>query len=110
MTNNQIVFTVLCFLAALSLVMMAPAFAQSQGSQCARHDQVVAAITGEKYNETRRAMATTTVATGTNLVEVFASKAGTWTVIVSTPTGLSCIVASGESWEELPPEIEGKNS
>ena len=33
------------------------------------------------------------------LLEVVASKDGSWTIIVTTPNGLSCGVASGESWQ-----------
>ena len=38
-----------------------------------------------------------------NLVEVFASKAGTWTILFTTPQGKTCIIAAGSSWEDLPP-------
>lgn len=35
------------------------------------------------------------------VLEVFASKNGSWTFLVTMPNGLSCIVASGQSWESL---------
>jgi hypothetical protein len=42
------------------------------------------------------------------LMQVFASKAGeTWTVVLTTPRGLSCIVAEGRRWENLPRQQEG---
>lgn len=37
-----------------------------------------------------------------NLVELFVSKAGTWTMLVTHPSGMSCIVAAGQSWEQFP--------
>lgn len=38
-----------------------------------------------------------------NLLQVYASdERGTWTVVSTTPNGLSCIVAAGKSWESLP--------
>ncbi len=38
-----------------------------------------------------------------NLLQVYASMdKGTWTVVSTTPAGLSCIVAAGRSWESLP--------
>ena len=38
-----------------------------------------------------------------NLIQVFVSaETGTWTIISTAPTGVSCIVAAGESWEILP--------
>ena len=33
------------------------------------------------------------------LLEVVASRDGSWTIIVTTPNGMSCGVASGMSWE-----------
>jgi len=36
------------------------------------------------------------------LLEILTSKKGSWTVIVTRPDGTSCVVAAGESWEELP--------
>ena len=36
------------------------------------------------------------------MIEVFASPNGSWTIIMTQPSGLSCLVASGESWEDLP--------
>lgn len=38
-----------------------------------------------------------------NMLQVYASEEkGTWTVVSTTPTGMSCIVATGEGWERLP--------
>lgn len=36
-----------------------------------------------------------------NLVEVFSSKDGdTWTIVVTRPDGVSCVLAEGEAWTE----------
>lgn len=38
-----------------------------------------------------------------NLLQVYTSEnKGTWTVVSTTPAGLSCIVAAGKRWESLP--------
>ena len=41
------------------------------------------------------------------LVEVLTDgKGGTWTIIVTTPQGMSCLVAAGEGWrsmQQVPP-------
>ncbi len=39
---------------------------------------------------------------GKAMLELFVSEAGSWTVVVSEPNGRSCIMASGESWQQLP--------
>ena len=43
-----------------------------------------------------------------SLMQVYASRTGeTWTVVLTTPTGVSCIVAEGTRWEDLPRQAEG---
>lgn len=39
---------------------------------------------------------------GKQMFELFVSENGTWTVVVSQPRGLSCVLASGESWQHVP--------
>ena len=39
-----------------------------------------------------------------NLLEVFTSKAGTWTIMVTTPQGKSCIIAAGDGWQNYAPK------
>ena len=42
------------------------------------------------------------------LVEILASKKGSWTIIVTRPSGVACVVSTGESWERLKgPSEEG---
>ncbi len=35
------------------------------------------------------------------VIEVFASENGSWTFLLTLPDGLTCVVASGRSWESL---------
>jgi len=37
-----------------------------------------------------------------SVLEVLASKTGSWTILVTQPSGLLCVVASGEAWENFP--------
>jgi hypothetical protein len=38
-----------------------------------------------------------------NLLQVYSSEEkGTWTVVSTTPGGVSCIIAAGKRWESLP--------
>lgn len=32
------------------------------------------------------------------MIEVFASEKGSWTILITMPTGVSCLMATGESW------------
>jgi hypothetical protein len=36
------------------------------------------------------------------MVEVFASQEGHFTILATRPDGLSCLIASGENWQETP--------
>jgi hypothetical protein len=35
------------------------------------------------------------------LLELFASSNGSWTILLSAPTGKSCMIATGEAWHAL---------
>ena len=55
---------------------------------------------GSKYDEAPVAFG---MQSNGNLLQVYASEdKGTWTVVSTTPTGMSCIVAAGRRWESLP--------
>ena len=90
----------------LSLAMLAlPVVAQAQGPQCAKRDQVVDLL-ATKYGETRQGMG---VADNSTVMEVFASDAtGTWTITVSSPDGMMCLVASGQGYEKMADELPAK--
>ena len=43
------------------------------------------------------------IANNGGVIEVFASdELGTWTIIITMPTGLSCMIAAGQDWEDRP--------
>jgi hypothetical protein len=66
--------------------------------QCGPRAEVIAQL-ADRFGETRRAIG---LASNNAVVEVFAaSRTGTWTIIATLPEGLSCLVASGESYEPL---------
>ncbi len=73
------------------------AMAQAQ-PQCNERDNVLELLS-KKYQETPIAAGVTN--TG-GLVEVLTDhKSGTWTIIVTTPQGMSCLVAAGEGWRNM---------
>ena len=84
-------------LAALVAAFSLPASAQHQ---CNTRESVMALL-ANRYRESPVAVGVTN--TG-GLVEVLASKDGsTWTIIVTTPQGMSCLVAAGEGWRSIAP-------
>jgi len=42
------------------------------------------------------------VITSGAVIEVLTSPRGTWTIIVTTADGVTCALASGNSWQEVP--------
>ncbi|MDP6604107.1 MAG: hypothetical protein QGG17_07940 [Rhodospirillales bacterium] len=42
------------------------------------------------------------------VLEVFASqRTNTWSIVITTPTGVSCLVSEGQSWESMPQLVDG---
>ncbi len=81
-------------LAFATLVFLAPD-SRAQESLCLDREKLAQALDG-RYSEKP-------VAAGLNsagkLLEVFASGDGaSWTMIVTTPEGVSCVIATGEQW------------
>jgi hypothetical protein len=70
--------------------------------------QIVLERLATKYGETRQS-----IGLGANnaVVEMFAStETGTWTITVTTPEGLTCLVASGQSFETLAEALPAKGN
>ena len=73
------------------------AFGQTRNRNCAPRTAVVERL-ASGYGETRQS-----IGLGANnaVVEVFASEeTGTWTITVTSPQGVTCLVASGQAFEE----------
>lgn len=76
--------------------------ALAQGANCGDHDAIVERLAA-RYGEARQ-----NVGLNQNdaLVEIFASpETGTWTILVTMPTGMSCLVAAGQNWQVVEAEI-----
>ena len=45
------------------------------------------------------------------VVEILTSPKGvTWTIIITMPNGMSCLVAAGKNWEEMPQKAAFRGS
>ena len=91
-------------LAAVSLVSIA-GIAEA-APQCGNHDKIVDVL-GNKFKETRRVMG---VVNAKAVMEIFMSPQGTWTIVITDTSGLSCITASGEEWQDVPVAVAGLES
>lgn len=99
---------ILALLAITALVILT-GFAAKAAPQCDTRE-VVTALLAETYGETRRMVG---IAGEAAVMEVYASDAtGTWSITMSLPDGIMCLMASGSSFEAvtegLPPSgIDG---
>lgn len=65
-----------------------------QDTNCAPREKVVARL-AERFGEARQSRG---LSSGQALVELFASpETGTWTIVVTRPDGLTCLLAAGHS-------------
>jgi hypothetical protein len=75
--------------------------------QCAPRAAVVERL-AESYGETRQSVG---IASNNAMIEVFASAdTGSWTILVTVPTGISCLLASGMSFEAVEDVLPAKGS
>ena len=90
---------------ALGVAVTLAGRAHAEGS-CAAHEQVVARL-GQAYGETMRSVG---LSANGLIVETFASEAGTWTIILTDPSGRSCLAAAGDAWQDVPPRKPGEGA
>ena len=81
---------------ALAFILLAfPAMAQSP--MCAHRPVVIDGLKAE-FNEVPAARG---IVKNGDVVELLLSPEGTWTVVVSHPTGKTCVILGGEVWEPV---------
>lgn len=82
----------------LGIMVLAAQQVQAQTPNCAPRPDVLQRL-AETYGETRRGIG---MAQQGAVMEVFVSdETGTWTITVTLPNGLTCLVAAGEAYEVL---------
>ena len=90
------------FTAVLAVAPVAPASAQAM--MCMDRTALLKELSG-KYHEQRRGLG---IASGDRgAMEVYVSKNGTWTIVMTLTNGNACIVAAGHSWQVVPVVAQG---
>ena len=88
----------------LLLLCATVAFGQS-ARNCGPRDNVLSTL-GDRYGETRQSIG---LGASGQVMEVFASlETGTWTITLTLPNGVTCLMASGQSFEALGEELPAK--
>jgi hypothetical protein len=99
MKRTAKIFHLAALTAAAALVLATTTDVAAQNSRnCGPREAIVTRL-AEGYGETRQSMG---IGVNNAVVEVFASaETGSWTITVTAPGGLTCLVASGQAFEEL---------
>jgi len=84
------------FVALLALLFFSTSV-YAQGVFCGPRAKIIESLEGtHKDFQSARGLS----ANG-NMLEVFSSEAGAWTILMTRPDGLSCVAAAGRAWEVL---------
>jgi len=73
--------------------------ANAQQPACTERSSVLNHLKS-RYSEVPVAMG---IANNGGMIEILSSKEGkSWTIILTMPNGMTCMIAAGENWEALP--------
>lgn len=82
--------------AVAALLLAAPGAAGAQSNVCAKREHIIAQLE-RAHGETRQSLG---LQRDNGVIETYANvETGSWTIIVSLPTGVSCLVAVGEAYQ-----------
>lgn len=89
------------------MTLAAQQVAAQQNRNCAPREAVIERL-ASGYGETRQSIG---LGSQGAVVEIFAStETGSWTITVTTPNGTTCLVASGQSFEQLAEALPPKGN
>jgi len=85
-------------MAAIAILATTSAQAADESESCRLRSEVISNL-ATNYGELPEGVGLTDAG---NLIEILSTSDGsTWSIVVTTPDGLSCLVAAGEAWREL---------
>lgn len=91
----------------LSLLALPPTLPAQAQHVCTNRSDVLGHL-ADKYSEAPVALG---LASNGGVIEVLTSNSGnTWTIIITMPSGTTCMLAAGESWERLPLIVAGQGA
>lgn len=90
-------------LAAVLLFGATPAHAQAV---CGDRGEIIARLESG-YQEQATAIG---LASNGGVVELYVSESGSWTLLLTQTTGVSCLIAAGEHWETVPPVVKERTA
>ena len=92
------------FLASVCLAFLLPVGAFAQGAVCGDRAAIIEKLS-KKYGEHRVGLG---LSRENGVVEIYTSEAtGSWTILMSLPNGVTCLMAAGAAWEAEDPPTPG---
>ncbi len=90
-------FVLAIYLLGITAAFLLTATAAQAQTACGSRDVIVEKL-DEKYGERRRGGG---LSGPKGLIEIWASEeTGTWTILKTTPNGLTCVMALGTAWQD----------
>lgn len=84
-------------LLAAAVASLAAVPASAQQTVCGDRNEIVSRL--EKgYQETTSGLG---LSANGGIVELYTSEKGTWTLMLTQPNGVSCLIAAGDNWEHV---------
>lgn len=94
--------------AAAGIYLVAATDVMAQSARNCGPREIVVDRLSAGYGETRQSMG---LGANNSVIEVFASdESGTWTITVTSPNGVTCLVASGQAYEPLVEALPAKGN
>ncbi|MEM9431836.1 MAG: hypothetical protein AAGA32_20495 [Pseudomonadota bacterium] len=74
----------------------------AEARSCGKRENIISRL-GERYGEIQTGRG---LSHNNGMVEVYSSKeTGTWTILITMPSGETCLIAAGDFWEQSPPGV-----
>ena len=86
----------------LTAMMLGMTAGSASAMVCGEH-QMLVTLLDQRYQERQRSLGMTSDG---DLMEVYVSDSGSWTILARMPDGGACIVAKGEPWDRIPDRPE----
>ena len=104
-TREQVIGGVILvtWLAAMLWAISAGAHEEAPTGICGPRAKVISQL-AQKHNEKPVSMG---LASNGTVVEVLNSPDGTWTIVMTAPNGVTCLLVAGEYWRDVLEEKEG---
>jgi len=86
---------------AVAVILSGTGLTHAATPRCAPHADMLAVL-AKQYGEAPQAIG---IVNESRFVEVLSSKEGTFTILVTQPNGMACILAAGQDFEEVPDHL-----